>query len=950
MVEDESGRAILESVFGNSPYLSHGLLADLEFARTILIEGPEIAFDSAMAALHDEAGAVEDTTAAMRRLRVAKMRVALLTALADIAGGWALERVSQALSDFASSALSVAAAHLLHQAAAAGDLALPDPDQPERDSGFVILGLGKLGAHELNYSSDIDLIVMYDDERIHYTGPDHPQPCFVRMTRELVRMMAERTSDGYVFRTDLRLRPDPGATPLAISMLAAETYYESTGQNWERAAMIKARPVAGDLAAGEAFVKFLSPFIWRKSLDFAAIQDIHSIKRQINAHRGGSNIAVAGHNLKLGRGGIREIEFFAQTQQLIWGGREPGLRSAATCATLEALADHGHVDAEAAQRLIEAYRYLRRLEHRLQMIDDEQTHTLPTDEAALGRVAAFMGAPNGDAFAEDIMCELKAVETHYAALFETAPDLGGPGNLVFTGADDDPDTIETLARLGYRDGAAVSAAIRGWHHGRPRATRSTRTKELLTELMPALLKALARTANPDTALFKFDAFLARLPADVQLFSLFHAQPGLLDLVAEIMGSAPRLAEWLSRYPILLDGVLSADFYDPLPPVAELKANLSAILGRARDFQDVLDAVRRWSNDRIFQVGVQVLRGKTGAEDSGAPLTAIADAALRQLLPIVEEEFAQSHGRIPGDGMAVAALGKLGGEEMTVGSDLDLLFIYGTAAEEGASDGARPLAPSQYYARLCQRYINAITAPTPEGKLFEVDMRLRPSGNAGPIATSLDAFVKYHHGAAWTWEHMALTRARVVAGPPELSRTVEAAIRDVLTQERDPGKLVHDVADMRARIARERGADNLWEVKHLAGGIIDVEFIAQYLELRHAHERPEILSRNTTKALDRLARFGFLDRGAAEQLIAALHLWRRVQAILRLTHADGFDEDAAPEGVRVVMARAANTPDFAALKANIIATASRVRRHFANLIEVPAKAYDETDRGHQSTSG
>src|SRR5690606_15692978 len=323
-------------------------------------------------------------------------------------------------------------------------------------------------------------------DRMEQADPWRLQQGLVRLTRDLVQILEERTADGYVFRTDLRLRPDPGATPLAISVIAAETYYESMGQNWERAAMIKARPVAADREAGDTFIATLRPFVWRKHLDFAAIQDIHSIKRQINAHRGGGKIEILGHNIKLGRGGIREIEFFAQTQQLIWGGRVPSLRRAGTCDTLRDLAAAGRITPLVAKELIDSYRFLRTIEHRLQMVEDRQTHSLPADEAGIAALAAFLGYPGADPFVRDLEAHLRRVERHYAELFEEHPSLSAAGNLVFTGGEHDPDTLATLRRLGYRDAERVSSVVRAWHHGRYRATRSQRARELLTELMPAL--------------------------------------------------------------------------------------------------------------------------------------------------------------------------------------------------------------------------------------------------------------------------------------------------------------------------------------------------------------------------------------------------------------------------------------------------------------------------------
>jgi glutamate-ammonia-ligase adenylyltransferase len=942
MMTDSQGRQVLEAIFGNSPYLTQLAIGDLAFTRDVLAGGPEAAVAQAMATVERLKAAAVDDIEFARWLRISKRRLAFAVALADIAGMWPLERIVTTLSDFADAALDCAARRLLRAAAAAGAFALSHPDTPETNSGLVILGMGKLGARELNYSSDIDLIVLYDPERIQTRDPDALQRHFVRLARNLVRLMDERTADGYVFRTDLRLRPDPGATPLALSTLAAETYYESLGQNWERAAMIKSRVVAGDRHAGIEFLSHLRPFVWRKNLDFAAIQDIHSIKRQINAHRGGGQIAVAGHNIKLGRGGIREIEFFAQTQQLIWGGREPRLRIAGTLPALAALVECGLVPPETAADLARAYVFLRQVEHRLQMINDEQTQTLPESDAGLLHLATFLGYPDAETFSADLLSHLRAVESHYARLFEDAPSLSAEGqiggNLVFTGVEADPDTLTTLSALGFRQPETVHATVRGWHHGRYRAMRSTRAREVLTELMPALLQALAKTHNPDTAFVRFDRFLAGLPAGVQLFSMFHSNPHLLDFVAEIMGSAPRLAEHLSRRPSVLDSVLTPDFLNPPPSMTALADELERLLAPAAHIEEVLDVSRRWANDRRFQVGVQMLKGLLAPDAAARAFSAIAEVAIAALLPRVESEFAASHGRFAGAGMGVVAMGKLGGREMTPTSDLDLILIYDVPPGVDVSDGLRPLPPSQYFARLGQRLINAITSLTAEGRLYEVDMRLRPSGTKGPIATSLEAFVRYHDEAAWTWEHLALTRARVIAGPAPMRQAAEAAIRRVLTQPRDARLLVKDVAEMRARIAAEHPGDSPWDVKHLRGGLVDVEFVAQYLELRHACAHPEILSPNTREALLALNHAGLLDAEDTRLLVEALTFWQGVQSLIRLTMESEprrGHESEFPDPLKRDLTQLAAAVDFPAVESKIAATAAAVHAVFMRLIERPA---------------
>jgi glutamate-ammonia-ligase adenylyltransferase len=926
--DDPAGRYLLEAIFSNSGFLTTCVLNDLAFFSNLLRDGPESCFTELLEGLASGPGKSTDHDRVARELRQAKRRAALTIGLADISGRWELRRVYEALSDFADTALDAAIGHLLLRAAERGDLELDDRETPLSGCGYSVLAMGKMGARELNYSSDIDLIVLYDPQKIDYRHSRGLAEGMVRLTRDLVNLLEERTRDGYVFRTDLRLRPDPGATPLALDLDSAITYYESLGQNWERAAMIKARAAAGDKQVGEAFLKELTPFVWRRNLDFWAIQDVHSIKRQINAQKGGSVVAVEGHNIKLGRGGIREIEFYAQTQQLIFGGREAALRTPRTLDALDALAEAQRIDREDAETLTAAYIFLRRLENRLQMVEDKQTHSLPEDEAGLAKVAAFMGYEDAAGFREDLLRHLRAVEDRYAHLFEEAPSLSGPGNLVFTGGEPDPDTLKTLAELGFSDGEQVFNLVRTWHHGRYRAMRSERSRQLLTEIMPTLLQQLAETRNPDTALLKFDDFLRGLPSGVQLFSMLYQNPKLLELLAEIMGGAPALAEHLSRNAALLEAVLAPGFFEPLPEREALSAELEKMLGRAQDFQDLLDLARRWANDHKFQVGVQILHASSEIEETEAALTDIAETALVGLLPPVEAELAERHGKLPGKGLAVLALGKLGARRMTVTSDLDLVFVYDSPGETVTSDGEKPLPPSQYYGRLAQRLITALSSPTGEGRLYEVDPRLRPSGSSGPIATSLKGLLDYERDSAWTWELMALTRGRVVAGGPEFRAEVETGLREILTLERDPAKLLRDADDMRRRLEKEFPAKNRWDVKNDRGGLLDLDFVAQALQLCHAHDKPGVLASSTQDAFQNLASEGVLPEKEAKALIEANRLLRRIQGFLRLSAGTDFTEKGAPEGQKAALARACGVDDFAG-----------VRRAMKTAVKTGKKAYE-----------
>ncbi len=899
-----------------------------------LAAAPEYYLGQIAAALGEEMANASRQDEAMKPLRMAKKRLALVTALADLGHVWGVEEVTAALSDGADVVVRAAVRYLLRGAVLRGDLLAHDLEAPERASGYIVLGMGKYGARELNYSSDIDLIVFYDRQRARLKSGIEPGTFFVRLTRDLVKLMTERTADGYVFRTDLRLRPDPGATPLALSTDAALQYYETFGQNWERAAFIKARPVAGDLAAGADYLREMAPYIWRKYLDYAAIADIHAMKRQIHAHKGHAQIAVKGHNLKLGRGGIREIEFFVQTQQLIAGGRQRDLRMRQTLAALSGLARREWITAEAARELAAAYRFFRNIEHRLQMLADEQTHSLPADNAKFEQLAHFAGFADGEALARELRKWLETVQRHYAALFEDVPGLSretAPGNLVFTGDSDDPATIETLAAMGFSSPSAVISTVRGWHFGRYPAMRSARARESLTEFTPSLLEALARTGQPDLALATFDRFLADLPAGVQLFALLRANPGFLQLLADIMGTAPRLARIVGRRPRVMDALLDPGFLDELPSETELAELIQSTLSRARSYEDCLDRVRALGLEQSFLIGVGTLSRVVTAEQAGCGYAMLAGQLIAALLRQVGRVMERQHGRVPGGQICVVGMGKLGGRAMTAASDLDLITIYDYDEANGHSGGAQPMAAPQYYARYTQRLISALSSPTAEGQLYAVDMRLRPSGKAGPLATSLSSFVRYQGAEAWTWEHMALTRARVVAGPPGLTGAIEATIAEVLRKPRDRAKTAADVRDMRARIELEKTTRDIWDIKYHRGGLVDVEFITQYLQLIHAHEHPQVLDPNTIVALEKLQIKGLLGAADAAILLPAAQLYNDLTQLLRLCVEGPFRPEAAPDGLKSMLATAAEVPDFPAVEALLRRRLAEVAGRFEALI-------------------
>jgi [glutamine synthetase] adenylyltransferase / [glutamine synthetase]-adenylyl-L-tyrosine phosphorylase len=922
---------LLGGVAEAAPFLWELIRADpARFTR--LLEGyPDAALAALLAATQDAAAAARSQSEVMRTLRRMRAEAALLIALADIGGFWSVPRVTEALTDIAECALGAAVNYLLRESVRRKKLTPPDRARPEAGSGYIVLAMGKMGGHELNFSSDIDLMVFFDAAGVKLGRDVEPMRFYVGITRDLVKLLQERTPDGYVFRVDLRLRPDPSSTQIAVSTEAALAYYEGRGQNWERAALIKARPCAGDIAAGERLLRDLSPFIWRKYLDYATVADVHEMKRQIHAYHGHGEIAIEGHNIKLGRGGIREIEFFVQTQQLIAGGRHAELRGRGTVAMLEVLAAEAWIDAAARDELTAAYDFLRRVEHRLQLMADEQTHTLPADAVALGVFARFLGFADRDDFAGVLVSHLRQVERHYVKLFERAPEfLARQQNLSFA-MGDAGEPLDRLAQLGFRQPQGAVEAVHKWRAGAYRALRGEQARANLAELIPVVIDQLSRAENPDAAVAAFDRFLAGLRAGGRFLSLLRQNPELIRFVALILGTAPRLADILAQNPHFIDPLVEPRFFGSLPNEKRLQAELARALEDTHGYEAALDAIRLFGQEQMFLIGARILSGLVSAEQAGEVFAGLADVLLRAVHTRAEADFVAAHGRMRGSKSAILALGRLGAREMTASSDLDLIVIYDFDQKHPNSDGKRPLYGAQYFARFTQRLISALTVQTNYGVLYQVDMRLRPSGRSGPVATQIDGFKNYQKHEAWTWEHMALTRARVVSGPADFAAEIEDTIRAVLCQKRNPRAIADDVVEMRAAIAKEKGDADPWDFKYAAGGLVDIEFIVQYLQLIHAAAMPDILDTSTARTLEKAARLGVLKPEDAEVLRPAARLFHDLTQILRLCLPTVFDPKTASSGVLTLLARAADLPDFPALRAYVEETQRQVRASFVRVL-------------------
>lgn len=870
---------LIEGVGGSSPFLK-GLI---EQESDWLIEAAADPDEAVSNCFGDIAKLPQDQLKS--GLRQAKRRIALITALADLSGVWPLERVTGVLTDFGGLACDVVIKAEVAALVRRNKLPGQTEDDVATAGGMIVLAMGKMGAHELNYSSDIDLICLFDETRFDPDDFYEARQGMVRVTRNMCGVLSDRTAEGYVFRTDLRLRPDPAVTPVCIATEAAERYYESLGRTWERAAYIKARPAAGDLDAGARFLTTLKPFVWRRHLDFAAIQDAHDMRLRIRENKGlGGALVVPGHDMKLGRGGIREIEFFAQTRQLIAGGRDTGLRHRGTVPSLAALASKGWVPDDVAERLSAHYRFHREVEHRIQMVNDAQTHAVPQTTEGLERIACLM-ATDRDALVKDIKERLTEVHELTEGFF--APDAAPVAPLIASGADFD---ASVLARWPTYP-----------------ALRSQRARRIFDRLRPELLTRLARTAKPAEALVALDGFLAGLPAGVQLFSLFESNTQLIDLLVDIVGTSPGLASHLSRNAGVFDAVIGGDFFADWPGREALLADLVAVLAGESDYEGQLDAARRWKKEWHFRIGVHHLRGLADAATAGAQYSDLAEAVISAVSPVVVKQFATRHGPPPGRGAAVLGMGSLGAGRLNASSDLDVIVIYDPGEVE-ASDGPRPLATRTYFARMTQALITALTAPMAEGRLYEVDMRLRPSGTQGPVATSWASFRNYQENEAWVWEHLALIRARPICGAASLVRDIESFRQSVLARPRDRIGTLQEVVDMRTRIAAAKTPAGIWDAKTGAGRMQDIELISQTGALLAGAS-----IRDVAGGLDAGVESRLWDAAACEVLKQCYELCWSVQAAARLISDKAPDADNMGEGAAAFLCRSTGYDEISGLQ-------------------------------------
>lgn len=862
--------------------------------------------DAALALARAAGDGVADTASALRRERQA---LSLALAIGDLAGAFPLLDVTGALSAFADRALDAAIVAGIRRR-------VPDYD-PADPKGFFALALGKHGAGELNYSSDIDPILLFDPLVLPRRERDEPGEAAERVARAVVEILSRVDHEGYVFRVDLRLRPASEVSPLAIPVEGALSHYESSALTWERAAFIRARSCAGDVAAGEAFLAAIRPFVWRRSLDFGAIAEIGRLTAQIRASTRGSPEVGPGFDLKKGRGGIREIEFYAQTHQLIHGGRHPALRLRGTRETLDALAQGGLIDTEEALNLGQSYDRLRTIEHRLQMMQDQQTHSLPKTPEGIEAVARLDGLPDGQALLDELTAITQAVGDRYDSLIMANTPTGA----VPVSVPDQSTLPEDLEALGFADPAGLAARIEGWLGGKVRALRSDAARTAFAAIGRDLLAALAAAPDRERAMARWEQLLGNLPSAINLFNLLQARPALIEMLARILGLAPPLADALARRADLLDPLIDASAFDLPGPVAEIVGELTRFEA-GDDYERKLDAVRRKVGEMRFKLGVQLIEGANDPLAVGHALARIAEAALVVLTDATVEEFRGAHGTVADSEMLVLGLGRMGGGVLTHASDLDLVYLFsGDFRRE--SDGRRPLGATHYYNRLSQRAISALSVATAQGALFEVDTRLRPSGEQGPPAASLESFETYQREQAWTWEHMALCRARPLYGSAAGREMLEQVVHSVLTAPRDAAKLRADVLEMREKMARHKPPGGPLDVKLMRGGLVDLEFIVHFVQLR---EQGPGLDPDLGEAVRALAAAGLLP----EALVGAHDALTRLLVAGRLLAPDAQMPGPA---ACLALVRACGYGDRDALEADI----AQARRHVA---AAWAQAFDE----------
>lgn len=907
-------RPVLAALLGGSEFLSGQMAGRQEiFSFLFLEEGfrrravPADLLAEAVSAVR-QCRTEDEAKAALRRI---KLREVARIAARDLSGIAVLSEVMEDLSALASSALS--AALFFARRALTERYGAPRVEGAQgRECGFVVMGMGKLGAFELNFSSDIDLIYLYETDAGTTDGGAEGKPVslhqyFVRLSETITRIVSEVTEDGFVFRVDLRLRPEGTRGDLANSLRSAEIYYESWGQTWERAALIKARPVAGDTAVGEEFLRIVTPFVYRKYLDFTSIEEIKEMKDRINL--AAARARKTGRDLKLGAGGIREIEFFAQAHQLIYGGKTHALRVRGTMEALSVLARLEIVTGKEFADLAEAYGFLRMLEHRIQVFQERQTHVLPQREEDFSRLARTMGLSGGEALVAALDGHAESVRASYGRLFrssaeEPPSDVPLDVQALLFPEIGEAEATARLKAMGFAAPEAAARNLSALREGPAFVRLPARARRYLEKISPAILARVIRTHDKDMALAHVERFLAAIGARTMFYALLFENPKVVDALVRLFGSSRYLSGYLLRHPELLDTFLKQDLTALIKPKSDLRRELDESLAACADFEQELDELRRFRNLETLRIGTHDLSGSLSLEEGMQQLTSLAEVLLSNALFLARREVARRFGVPMAGGDAdgeearfcVMGLGKLGAEELSYHSDLDIIFLYSADGETVPPQGAGPaevrkITNHEYFAKVAQRLISILTTVTREGYVYKLDTRLRPSGNAGQLVSSLAAFEKYHEGSAQLWERQALLKGRFVAGDRDFGKKVETKMAGFIYGRALPDGAAMEIHRLRMRMETELGKERTdrLNLKVGRGGVVDVEFAAQFLQLRHGAGSPLLRARSTLKALYELMRAGLIEVQDFQALDGGYRFLRSLEIRLRLSHDASIEQ-------------------------------------------------------------
>lgn len=916
VLQEPLRRRQLLIILGGSPFLSGILCRKPIFLEQLLIAGgiDETCDEAQM--LNDLRQAIPEQVdffelkAGLRRYKAQQI---LRIGSRDLAGLASLEEVTAELSGLAAACLQRAYEVCGFQLQAEYGQPLENKENGQQSPAkMTILGMGKFGGNELNFSSDIDLIYCYSSTNGETCGGSRGEKIslhryFVKLAELVSRALNQVTEDGFVFRVDTRLRPDGNSGDLAISITAAETYYESWGQSWERAAMIKARPVAGSISLGVELLQRLKPFIYRRYLDFGMIEDIKLMKQKINASL--SREQEGERNLKLGRGGIREIEFFIQALQLVNAGTRPQLQYRNSLRMLQLLQAEGLVEAEEQQQLSDAYRFLRTVEHRIQIVQEQQTHSLPVRPAELLALARRSGFADSESFSAELERHRQCVNNIFKDLFHSTEEdlqqMRPEVNFIFD-LESDPDLVkDLLEEKGFSNPDGAYQSLNLLRGGDPHKRLTERGRRCLEKLAPLLLGELLDSANPDRALNNLETFIGGIRARTSYFSLLAENPGIVKLLIALFSSSQLLSRIFIQRPELLDTLVSRSYAVEDKDRQQLADSLAEQMRLATDYELQLDGLRRFRNEEFLRIALSDLHGQMRQGQGARQLSWVAEVCLEQAVQMSQHElvtrFGAPYAADAGDdaqetAFAIVAMGKLGGLELNYHSDLDIIFIYDSEGQTRPAVGTdqnrfRSISNHEYFAKLAQRIITALTLMTREGVVYEIDTRLRPSGNQGPLVTSLSAFKRYHHESAQSWERQAMTKARVVCAPAEFAERLQQLVSELAFDRPLSGDLKSEIYRLRGRMEKEiaKETEDQFNIKTGRGGMVDVEFIAQYLQLRYAQQVKALWQQNTLEILRVLADNDILPVAEAKQLIKGYKFLRRLENKLRLLHDQSIND-------------------------------------------------------------